>query len=135
MARRLRKSRKLYGGSLHSLRPANFITNIPLPTPSRQSGGNSYVQNIAGNPQQQYNTVFSQHGPYGAIPGNTLIGQQGQGIIPQSYIPNYQQLAMAQNAGGSKKRSWGPLDMFDILNTRKKYSSKLRSKRNRKSRR
>lgn len=55
-------------------------------TPSRTSrrkrrgGGSasSYGMHVNGTPAQQFTRVFSQSGPYGKIPGNVIIGAQGQ---------------------------------------------------------
>lgn len=161
MARRHRKkSRKLRGGSLFPLRPANFVLGgqqaleppVALkesgqsgqPMQPRQSGGGSaasYVEHVAGTSQQQYNNVFSQGGPYGNVPGNTLIGQQGQGVPSGSGYPTPPQLAMAQSGGGRKRGGFlGPIvnqaaAPLALLAMQQSYRRKHRNRTSRRSRR
>ncbi len=63
------------------------------------SSATTYGQYVNGSSGDQYNRVFDQAGAYGQIPGNTIIGAQGQNIPPSSQVPNASQLALIQKAG------------------------------------
>ena len=83
------------------------------------SSGSSYGMYVAGTGDSQWDRTMDQTGQYGRIPGNTLIGVQGQNISPQSQLPTNEQLLLAQSAG-KKHRS------------RKHKSRKHQSRKNRK---
>lgn len=62
----------------------------------------SYVNGTLGS---QYNRVFSQEGPYGQIPGNTIIGAQGQNVMPTSRNPTPAEMSLIQNAGRRRHKN------------------------------
>ena len=77
---------------------------------SRRMRGGSYTsastygQYVNGTTGEQWARTMDQSGPYGQIPGNTIIGAQGQNIIPPSQMPNAGQLALVQKAGRRRRR-------------------------------
>lgn len=62
------------------------------------SSASSYMENVAGTQNQQYERTFTQAGSYGQVPGNVLIGSQGQNAV-LSGAPSQEQLALIQRAG------------------------------------
>ena len=69
--------------------------------------GASYGMYVNGPSGEQYNRTLDQSGPYGQIPGNTIIGAQGQNIPPASQIPNSGNLNLIQNGAGRRRRRGG----------------------------
>ena len=75
----------------------------------RQRGGgnyssaSSYGTFVNGDTNAQYNRVFGPE--YANVPGNTIIGAQGQNVTPASQMPTSANLAAAQSAG--KRRRHG----------------------------
>lgn len=67
-------------------------------------GGAEYVMGVVGSGNSQYSRTLDQAGSYGQIPGNVIIGTQGQNIQPQSIMPTPAQLNLAQG-GGRRRRS------------------------------
>jgi hypothetical protein len=70
------------------------------------SGGNSayssattYGSYVNGSADAQWNRTMDTTGMYGKIPGNILIGAQGQNIVPKSQMPDSSQLSLIQKAG------------------------------------
>jgi hypothetical protein len=63
----------------------------------------SYGMAVNGDTNAQYNRVFGPQ--YAGVPGNVIIGAQGQNIPSQSQIPTAANLALAQSAG--KRRRHG----------------------------
>lgn len=88
MARRVRKhsrkSHKMRGGQYSSAASYQMYVNGPLGA--------------------QYGRVFDQAGAYGQVPGNVIIGAQGQNIPPASQVPSASQMALVQSAGKRKSR-------------------------------
>lgn len=82
--RRRSRSRKLAGGAYSSAATYEMHVNGPL--------------------DAQWNRTMDQAGPYGSIPGNTIIGAQGQNVEPVSRLPTTQNLALVQSAGRRKRR-------------------------------
>lgn len=74
------------------------------------SSASTYGSYVNGSQNAQYNRVFSTSGAYGNVPGNNLIGQQGQNAIQQG-VPDSKSLTLIQSAGskGRGKRGgiWG----------------------------
>jgi hypothetical protein len=68
------------------------------------SSASSYGQYVAGSPDVQFSNTFNQNGPYGNVPGNSLIGQQGQGLPSSSQMPSSSQLQLIQNGGRRTRR-------------------------------
>lgn len=62
------------------------------------SSASTYMETVAGNQEQQYSRTFDQGGPYGAVPGNLLIGAEGQNAS-MAGMPSSQQLNLIQSAG------------------------------------
>jgi hypothetical protein len=69
------------------------------------SSATTYGEYVNGSAGSQYNRVFDQAGAYGQIPGNVIIGAQGQNVDPASQVPTQQNLDLIQRAG--KRRSYG----------------------------
>jgi len=104
------------------------------------TSASSYGTYVNGNQNAQYDRVFSTSGAYGNVPGNLLIGQQGQNA-QQPGVPDSKSLALVQSAGGRKKRGglWGevinqavvPVALLGMQQKygRKKVGGKTRSKR------
>lgn len=78
-SRRHRRSRRMSGGSY--------------------SSAASYGQYVNGSGSSQWNRTMEQGGEYGNVPGNTIIGAQGQNVPPVSQMPTGAQLALVQKAG------------------------------------
>ena len=68
------------------------------------SSASSYGQYVSGPPDVQFSNTFNQNGPYGNVPGNSLIGQQGQGLPSSSQMPSSSQLQLVQNGGRRTRR-------------------------------
>ncbi len=108
----------------------------------KMSGGNytsastygTYVNGTAGS---QYNRVFDQAGAYGQIPGNVLIGAQGQNVTPVSRMPTSAELSLVQKAGKRRHRRGGFLGEvvnqaivpFTLLGMQQTYRRKRGGKR------
>ena len=123
-----RHSRGKHSGGKHSRR-------------HKRGGGSyssaaSYGEYINNGENAQFNRVFSTSGPYGNVPGNTIIGAQGQNAHTAG-TPNGQQLSLIQKAGkrhrgGSRKKRggfWGSIINqaivpFSILGMQQTYRRK-----------
>jgi hypothetical protein len=70
----------------------------------RGGGAAEYVYGVVGSGNDQYSRTLDQAGAYGQIPGNVIIGTQGQNVQPQSVMPTQAQLTLAQG-GGRRRRS------------------------------
>jgi len=76
----------------------------------RQMGGENYTSAttygmaVNGDTNAQYNRVFGTE--YANVPGNTIIGAQGQNVTPVSQMPTAANLAAAQS-GGKRRRHGG----------------------------
>lgn len=94
--------------------------------------GSSYGMYVNGTAGQQYNRTLDQSGPYGQIPGNTIIGAQGQNIPPASQIPNSGNLNLIQSGAGRRRRRRGFLNKvinqavvpFSLLGAQQTYGRK-----------
>ena len=123
-----------------------------LPIQQLQHGGSgsytdgaSYGMYVNGTGGSQWTRTMDQAGPYGAVPGNTIIGAQGQNIQPASQMPTQSNLALIQRAGG-KRRKGGflgevinqaivPLSILGMQQTyRRKKGGKRGTRKNRKNR-
>lgn len=93
------------------------------------SSGASYGMYVAGTGDSQWDRTMDQTGQYGRIPGNTLVGVQGQNIPPQSQLPTNEQISLVQSAG-NKHRSRKHRSRKH--KTRKNKSRKNKSRKNRK---
>lgn len=113
----------------------------------KMAGGNyssasTYGSYVNGNVDSQYNRVFDQAGAYGQIPGNIIIGAQGQNVPPASQVPTAEQLALVQKAGKRRHRKGGFLGEvvnqaivpFGLLGMQQTYRRK-RGGRSRRTRR
>lgn len=120
--RRNRKSRKMRGGSY--------------------SSASTYGTYVNGTGSSQYNRVFDQSGAYGQMPGNLIIGAQGQNVTPLSRLPTSSELELVQKAGRRHKKggflgevinqSIVPLTLLGMQQT---YRRKRRGGKSRRSRR
>lgn len=70
------------------------------------SSAATYEMGVNGTGDQQFARVFSQSGPYGAIPGNTIIGAQGQNATFVG-APSAASLSLIQNGGRKRRRGGG----------------------------
>ena len=81
----------------------------------RMKGGSytsatTYGEYVNGSPASQFSRVFDQGGSYGQVPGNIIIGAQGQNIQPTSQMPTQSQLNLIANdsqQGGRRRRKKG----------------------------
>jgi hypothetical protein len=62
---------------------------------------------VNGTAGSQYNRVFDQAGAYGQIPGNAIIGEQGQNIIPSTRLPTSVEMSRIQTAGKRRHKRGG----------------------------
>jgi hypothetical protein len=83
-SRRHRRSHRMRGGSY--------------------SSASSYGTYVNGPTNAQFSRVFDQAGSYGQIPGNVIIGAQGQNVTPASRIPTSNELSLVQTAGRRRRR-------------------------------
>ena len=67
-------------------------------------GATEYVYSVVGSGDSQFSRTLDQAGAYGQIPGNVIIGTQGQNVQPQSMMPTQAQLNLAQG-GGRRRRA------------------------------
>jgi len=68
------------------------------------SSATTYGQYVNGTSGSQWNRTMDQAGAYGQIPGNTIIGAQGQNVTPPSQVPTGAQVALVQKAGRRGRR-------------------------------
>lgn len=77
---------------------------------SNYSSAASYGSYVNGTENQQYDRTLSTSGPYANIPGNVIIGAQGQNSV-QPNLPTSQSMALIQSAGkrsrGKRGGLWG----------------------------
>ena len=82
-------------------------------TRSRKMRGGSYTSAssygtyVNGTPESQYNRVFDQQGSYGQIPGNLIIGAQGQNVMPTTRMPTSAEMSLIQKAGRRRHKRGG----------------------------
>ncbi len=69
------------------------------------SSATTFGEHVYGSGDAQYNRVFSTGGPFGNIPGNNILGAQGQGAT-MTGVPSSAQLSRIQQ-GGRRKRKGG----------------------------
>ena len=70
---------------------------------SKRGGGSytsaaTYAEHVNGGTNAQYDRVFSTSGQYGNVPGNTIIGAQGQNSHFAG-APSEQQLTLINDSG------------------------------------
>jgi hypothetical protein len=65
----------------------------------------SWGMEVNGPVNAQYNRVFGPE--YANVPGNVIIGAQGQNITPATRIPTPAQLSAAQSGGKHKRFAGG----------------------------
>ena len=70
---------------------------------SPYSSATTYGQYVNGSDNSQYDRTFSQTGPYGNVPGNLLIGKEGQWSQDVG-APNAASLSLIQSAGSRHRR-------------------------------
>lgn len=122
-SRRHRRSRKMRGGSY--------------------SSASTYGTYVNGTASSQYNRVFDQAGAYGQMPGNVIIGAQGQNVTPLSRLPTSSELDLVQKAGRRRHKKGGFLGEvinqaivpLTILGMQQTYRRKKRGGRSRRTRR
>jgi hypothetical protein len=76
----------------------------------RMSGGGytsatTYNEFVNGSGGSQWSRTMDQGGAYGQIPGNVIIGAQGQNVESASRIPTQQNLDLIQKAGRRRNRN------------------------------
>ena len=103
----------------------------------RMRGGQGAAEwgvQVNGSTNAQFNRVFGPE--YANIPGNVIIGAQGQNITPADRIPTVADLARVQ-AGGRRRRRGGFLGEvvnqaivpFGLLGMQQTYRRKSRGGR------
>lgn len=110
------------------------------------SSASSYGMYVNGPGGAQWNRTMDQTGSYGQVPGNVIIGAQGQNVQPASMMPNQSQLNLASGGqgGGRRRRRRGgflgevvnqaivPFALVGMQNTyRRRKGGKRRTRRNR----
>lgn len=113
-------------------------------TRSRKMRGGSYTSAstygsyVNGTTGSQYNRVFNQEGVYGKIPGNAIIGAQGQNVIPTTRIPTSAEIGLIQTAGRRRRHKRGgflgevinqAIVPFSILGMQQTYKRKRGGKK------
>lgn len=73
---------------------------------SHRGGGGAadYANSVVGSANSQFSRTFDQAGAYGQVPGNLIIGTQGQNVIPASQMPTSANLSAIQNGGRRRRR-------------------------------
>ena len=71
------------------------------------SGAAEYVMGVAGSGDSQFNRTLDQTGPYGQVPGNVIIGVQGQNVPPTSMMPTNAQLNLVTKGGRRRRKRGG----------------------------
>jgi len=67
------------------------------------SSESTYGSYVNGNENSQYARTFSQAGPYASVPGNLIIGAQGQNANLTN-APSANSLKLVQSAGSKRRR-------------------------------
>lgn len=68
------------------------------------SSASSYGMYVNGTGGSQWARTMDQSGPYGQVPGNIIIGAQGQNVPPASQVPSGGDLSLIQKAGRRRRR-------------------------------
>ena len=71
------------------------------------SSATTYGEYVNGSGGSQWSRTMDQGGAYGQIPGNTIIGAQGQNVPPSTQMPTGGQLKLVQSAGRRRHRKGG----------------------------
>ena len=64
----------------------------------------SYGMYVNGTGGSQWARTMDQAGSYGQVPGNVIIGAQGQNVTAPSQMPTSSQLSLAQKGGRRHRR-------------------------------
>ena len=67
----------------------------------------SYGMYVNGSGGSQWTRTMDQGGAYGGVPGNTIIGAQGQNVTSPSQMPHGDQLSLVQRAGRRRHKKGG----------------------------
>ena len=70
----------------------------------RGGGATEYVYDVVGSGNSQFSRTLDQAGAYGQIPGNVIIGTQGQNVTPATIMPTASELSAVQSGGRRRKR-------------------------------
>lgn len=113
------------------------------------SDASSYGMYVNGTTGSQWFRTMDQSGPFGRVPGNTLIGAQGQNVPPSSQMPTENNLKLIQEnmSGGRRRRKRGgflgqvinqavvPLSLLGMQQTyrRKRRGGKKHTRRRRRN--
>jgi hypothetical protein len=68
------------------------------------SSAATYGEYVNGSGGSQWTRTMDQGGAYGQVPGNVIIGAQGQNVQPASMAPSQANLALIQKAGRRRRR-------------------------------
>jgi len=73
------------------------------------SSASTYGEFVNGSGGSQWSRTMDQSGPYGQVPGNVIIGAQGQNVQPASMAPSQAQLNLASESqmGGRRRKRGG----------------------------
>jgi hypothetical protein len=105
------------------------------------SSATTYGEYVNGSLGSQWSRTMDQSGAYGQIPGNIIIGAQGQNVPPASQVPTAAQLNLVQSAGRRRHRKGGflgevvnqaivPFTLLGMQNTyRRKRGGSRRTRR------
>jgi len=97
----------------------------------------SYGMYVNGSGGSQWTRTMDQGGAYGGVPGNTIIGAQGQNVTSPSQMPHGDQLSLVQRAGRRRHKKGGFLGEvinqaivpFSILGMQQTYRRRKGGKR------
>jgi len=105
------------------------------------SSASTYGTYVNGSGGSQWSRTMDTAGAYGQIPGNVIIGAQGQNVTAPSQVPTANDLKLIQSAGRRRHRRGGflgeivnqaivPAALLGMQNTyRRKRSGGRRTRR------
>lgn len=98
------------------------------------SSASTYAAHVVGNSASQYARTLDQSGPFGKIPGNLIIGSQGQNALKMTAGKRKKKCCKTKKRGGSMSsifaQSLVPLSLLGVQQIYgKKNSHKSDSKR------
>ena len=119
MPRKSYRKHKRGGNSLYVSETKMGNPNLPYAAPIKYGGrrhrkrsmrggtpytsATTYGEYVNGSENSQYDRTFSQTGPYGNVPGNLLIGKEGQ-WSQEVGAPSSASLSLIQSAGSKRRR-------------------------------
>jgi hypothetical protein len=101
------------------------------------SSGAGYGMYVNGSGGSQWARTMDQAGSYGQVPGNAIIGAQGQNITSPSQMPTASNLSLIQKGAGKRRKRGGFLGQivnqavvpFALLGMQQSYRAKKGGKK------